>query len=442
MQNRHTRVILALLTSLVLAGSLIIYNISQSDAQPMIIIESDNIGSYRAVNASTGETVFASTNKSYVQEQTVNSLLNTSGIIYMNKNMWNHSLNIPTDLVEENYQGVEENYQGDKTIYYDIQNINNGLTNIFGFAIQTSPDTITYFYRQGTTHAQDKGDIVMRPYTISSGTWSDASIVYSDPILDSRNAAGGIINDKIYLFFYRYNYTTGSAKGSDVGYIVSTDLTGSSWSAYIPLINNTEASPYGTLVQKGQSTTWFLGYYATNCNISKIKLITSKDNGETWGIKNTVYNGTTHYAEPALTYLGDDRMLILAREEINGPLHQFTSTDGGVTWIDSGATNIGTNITNRSNIPSIQVNGNMLYVLWADRGTAKMMLSKSNVNVFYDPSLYDTPNEIGYMKNIDSINKAGYPSIVILNNGDLFYVYGNAINDYIVDISSGIIKLS
>jgi hypothetical protein len=436
MQRRHTiGTIAASLVIIVLASSILAYNISQSAALPTIIIETDNSGLYRAVNATTGETVTSSTNQTYVQEQTVNSLANTKAIILMNEITWNHSINIPTGLT------VEENYLGKTTSYYNVQNINNNLTNIFGFAIQTAPDTIIYFYRQGNTHAQDKGDIVMRQYTISKATWGNASTVYSDPLLDSRNAAGGIIGDKIYVFFYRYNYTAGSARGSDVGYIVSTDLTGSSWSAYTPLMNNTNASPYGTLIQRGKSTTWMLGYYATIGNIWRIRLITSNDNGATWAIKNTVYNGTTAYGEPALTYLGDDKMLILAREDRNGPLHQFTSDDGGATWIDSGATNLGSNITNKANIPAIQVKGNMLYVLWADRGTAKMMLSESTTDVFHDPSLYNTPNEIGYMKNIASINKGGYPSLVLLDNGELFYVYGNARNNYVVDISSGIIKL-
>lgn len=432
--SRQKKTILALLTSLLIIGSIIIFNTSQTNAQIGIIIESNN-GTYRAVNGSTGETVFASTNKTSVEEHAVNSLNDTHATIYMKDNTWNESLNLPTGIT------VEENYQGNMTSRYSIQNINNGLTNIFGFAIQTAPDTITYFYRQGTTHAQDKGNLVMRQFTVSNGTWGNATIVYSDPILDSRNVAGGIIKNQIYLFFYRYNYSTGSAKGSDIGFIVSTNLTGSSWSKYTPIVNNTIGSPYGTLVQKGQSSTWFLSYYASNDNISKIRLITSKDNGASWALKTTVYNGTAQYVEPALAYLGNNRMLILSREDKNGSLHQFTSDDDGTTWTDSGATNLGSNVTNRANIPSLQVSGNMLYVVWADRGTTKIMLSKSDISVFENASLYETPIELGTMKNVAAINKGGYPSAVIMSNGDLFYVYGNAINNYRVDISSGIIKL-
>jgi hypothetical protein len=429
--------LIALLAIVALTISIFAYNITQSAGLPTIIIESDNSGIFTAVNATTGQTLVSSANQTYVQELTLNSLASTKAIIVMKENTWNHSLDIPKDLT------VEENYQGKTSSYYNVQNINNNLTNIFGFATKTAQDTITYFYRQGTTHAQDKGDIVMRPYTISSAIWGDASIVYSDPILDCRNAAGGIIDDKIYLFFYRYNYATGSARGCDVGYIVSTDLTGSSWSTYTPLVNNTRASPYGTLVQDGQSSTWFLGYYAIIGNSSRIRLITTNDNGATWSVRSTVYNGTTFYSEPAIAFLGNHNLLVLARDDRNGPLHQFTSNDSGATWVDSGATNLGHNITNRANIPTIQLDGNNIHVLWADRGISKIMLSTSNVDtVFNDPLLYNVPNEIGFMENIRSINKGGYPSTVLLNDGELFYVYGNAIDKYTVDISSGIIKVS
>jgi hypothetical protein len=406
-------------------------------APPLVIIQSQAEGYHKAVNINTGEVIFESTNKTHVATQTIAYLERTGGIIQMpQEDTWNYSVTVPNGIT------IQERKNGTLIERYSMRTLSNNLTNIFGFAIQTSFDRITYFYRQGTTHAQDKGDLVMNTFILSEGTWSNASTIYSDPILDSRNIAGGIIDGKVYLFFYRYNYTTQSKEGSDIGYIVSTDLTCSVWSEYTSLATNVAGSPYGTLIQAGQSTRWLLGYYAINGNITELSLITSDNNGQNWQITNSVYNGSVCYAEPAIAYLEKNRMLMLAREDFNGPLHQFTSSDDGVTWRDDGPTNLGSNKTSLANIPSIQVKGNDLFAIWADRGTAKIMLSKSNINVYSNASSYDQAIDIGEMTNVNAINKGGYPSQVLLQSGDLFYVYGNAENNQVVDITSGIIKTS
>ena len=416
------------------SGSLFTYNMSSGSSNSAIVIQTDYSGSYKDANVSKTEVLAISTNTTYVQEPPVQSVENKNALVMTEDDTWNPVPRIPSDIF------VEERSQEKVTALHNVQNIENGLTNIFGFAIQTEPDIITYFYRQGTTHAHDKGNLVKRDYSISNGSWSEAYLIYSNPVLDSRNIAGGIIDQKIYLFFYRYNYTWGSARGSDVGYIVSTDLTGSSWSTYVPLVNNTIGSPYGTLVQKGDSSTWFVGFYSDRGNTSRIRLITTEDNGETWSVKHTVYNGTIRYAEPSIAYLGNNRMLTVAREDNFGPLHQFISIDGGENWTDSGPMNLGTRMIQHANIPSILYNGNTLYTLWADRGTAKILLSESSDEVFNNPMTYNTPVEIGAMTNTTAIYKSGYPSQVLLSNGDLFYVYGNAVDDYKVDIMSGIVK--
>lgn len=78
---------------------------------------------------------------------------------------------------------------------------------------------------------------------------------------------------------------------------------------------------------------WFAGTYQKDTS-HKWGLMTSKDNGRTW-TQRTIESGLTHEdwpTEPAAVYLGDGRILGIARTESGSSQFQMISTDFGKTW--------------------------------------------------------------------------------------------------------------
>src|SRR2546421_2914363 len=136
----------------------------------------------------------------------------------------------------------------------------------FNVAVRLSNGNILTFYRNGTTHASDRGVIVLRTSTDGGSTWSlfsgtnfcsgdVAGCLFADTSanqFDSRNAAGGISVDgsTIVLIWQQYNQTAGTVAGVPAGgsagvfFSRSTD-NGVSWST--PAAISGAFWPYGGL---------------------------------------------------------------------------------------------------------------------------------------------------------------------------------------------------
>lgn len=98
----------------------------------------------------------------------------------------------------------------------------------FGITVRKDANTLIHITRKGTSHASDKGSLVTSTFNALTGSWGVYSTIYTDAAnYDSRNCAGGVIGNTIYLFFGRYDLT--GAVWHDMGYITSTDW-GAPWS--------------------------------------------------------------------------------------------------------------------------------------------------------------------------------------------------------------------
>jgi hypothetical protein len=87
-----------------------------------------------------GYIAFESTNLTLVQQQAATALIGTGGIIQLNNVVFNPLVSLSANVT------VQQNVYGQQTVTYsNTQVVNNGLTSIFGIALQTSADTIMYF---------------------------------------------------------------------------------------------------------------------------------------------------------------------------------------------------------------------------------------------------------------------------------------------------------
>lgn len=231
---------------------------------------------------------------------------------------------------------------------YIAQNSTSPLTSSvyesFPLMFRGQSNKMFVFYRQGTDHATSKGVIQMRSSNDGGGTWTTASTIISDPTYDCRNVSGGIApNGRFILFYMRYAF--GSALSFDQGYVYS-DNEGQTWSSYITIPNGTHTffSPYGNLINIGDGkimANWYGETPGTPTYSSYV--ITSSDNGLTWGAATAVITSTSiRYGEASYAYLDGGIIVGQIRNSVGSPLYQFKSIDNGATWSAQGQTTVDT----------------------------------------------------------------------------------------------------
>lgn len=267
--------------------------------------------------------------------------------------------------------------------------IDTNTYDAFGVLLKTGANTLTYFTRQGTDHVGGKGDIVGATYIPSIKTWGIFSTIYSDALYDARNVGGGVIGDRIVLFFGRYDQY--ASAWVDIGYITSTD-GGATWNAYteigVSALGLTAFSPHGHIIELTDGALLQPFYGNNGAGTYTLALFESRDGGATWTLGNTIYSGTTAYSELAIEHIGDDRLVAFIRQGSGSTgvgAYQATSSDGGATWSAPAVTNLGRGIV----VPWLGRDGNRLIALYADRYDDMLRVAYGDADaIFTDPAAY------------------------------------------------------
>lgn len=295
--------------------------------------------------------------------------------------------------------------------------LNTSTYDAFGAIFQIDTDTALHIFRVSTSHDNTKGSIIGQKYTISTGTWGSQYTIYTDSSYDSKGGGGLIIGSKIYFFFARKNYAGGPGTGFiDVGYIVSTDLTGTSWSAFTSLF--TPPSGSGDITSAGGFNVfgngWCNSYVPTTCYQSwyghndddsrwEIRLFKTTDGGTTWTDSIQVYDGTTNFGESAFVNIGENKILGLSRNNSGGKFNQWTSIDGGETWTNAGTSNIGN--ASAVNVVGILYDADFddIIIPYQDRSSSgsSRYVTNTAMQAFSNPTSYSTSTtlETGYTGN-------------------------------------------
>ena len=200
------------------------------------------------------------------------------------------------------------------------------------------------FVREGIAHVGDNGSLKLYRSTDDAITWTLNATLRNITDKDTRNYACGVTDHgRIFVFYSTYDATNDSWP-SPIEYMYS-DNNATTWSANtsltIPTLSGlvpVGASAWGMLRILGDGRVG-VTYYAWNAtNATQNRFAYSDNNGATWShivIGATVANfGRT---ETDFIYLGNSRIVALARmEAIAGP-EMFRSTDNGLTWTADGA---------------------------------------------------------------------------------------------------------
>ena len=220
----------------------------------------------------------------------------------------------------------------------------------FGLMIKANNGNILNFYREGTTHAGDRGVMMLKVSTDNGTAWTYFSgknycqqgdhtgCLFSDSTYDSRNGAGGITPAGTIVLFWN-TFT------SQVGYYSRSTDNGASWSvpARVRSTNpsNTYSVSYGPLVvvPKGRAKGSCSGgciagvFYASNNGHAC--LVFSYDDGVTWtDAKDIKYSNGMRIPtyEAALLWAGGDQLIGFDRPGSNVPYLFLYSSNLGDSW--------------------------------------------------------------------------------------------------------------
>lgn len=201
--------------------------------------------------------------------------------------------------------------------------------------IQAIGKRIVCVYSRGSAHTIGEGrrGVFSRYSDDGAVTWSEERVVANDPAYGEVTIGKGLDLDGAMLCWVRCWSWSGKKNHHD--------LYRSRDGVKFEKISTPELSPLPMQITDvfavpgmGLMSLWFAGNYRNDGKNAWGTLVSS-DNGRTWK-QHTIENALAKNewpTEPSAVYLGDGRILCIARSE-GGAKYQFqlTSTDGGKTW--------------------------------------------------------------------------------------------------------------
>lgn len=241
-------------------------------------------------------------------------------------------------------------------------------------------------YRSGTTHLQN-GRLDMVKYDPYAKTLTSPLTVLTPPSgKDFRAAVGGVVGgEKLALFTSLYNPTSDAFES--MGYTMSTDLSGSTWSAYTTLslpTGVTRFTCYGNLVATETPNVYYQPAYGFTAGRAESVVWYYKVVYAAGAIATSIvemYRGPDYLTETAMERLGSGIYIAMARVDGRNVLQQMISTDGGLTWSAPTDTNLGNGQTYTTNstkdcVPDIKRVGDSLYCLLQNRNTGYLQIAR------------------------------------------------------------------
>ncbi len=330
-------------------------------------------------------------------------------------------------------------YPESAVVSVPVLQFTSGTVNAYPLLIRTGPDTILLFYNESNKEpislVTDWLRIVKRTYTISTTTWSAPSVVWDRAPNVVACPAGGIIGNNIFIFCGTADWVAGAWKNIDWGYIKSTDLTGDTWGAYVVLGTygggDTSIEIMSHLVHVSGNT-YVQAWHHISGATYRVKIYKTTDAGANWN-EITVYSGATTWNEPAVTCIGNNKLIILMHKDgAGGYLGQATSADSGDTWSAVSNTNLG--LVAGIKIPDLIYDSETdeVIAIFEDRGDNKEKASLQNAGI-----IYASPTSWLASIVLDASNTQGYPSIVKVGTKNFFYVYEKLVSATRWDIWGG-----
>jgi hypothetical protein len=294
-----------------------------------------------------------------------------------------------------------------------------GSYDAFGILVKLPNGDVVSIYRHGTTHASDRGQIMLRRQS-PERPWSDPVVLFDDPVMDSRNVAGGLLpSGDLLVFWNTWDYV--KHLPGTLHYSRSSD-GGHTWS--VPVIVPGRESAYGPIVSLPGRLA--LSTAKTISGTVHVYMQFSTDDGLTW--KQSSQVPVSDY-EVAYLSLGHNEILGFARNQKRRSLLRLYSGDVGKSWTVSSTNLVAQNgneadwelvspwmVKPLPNDPAVQ--------LWyAERVAKTVDGARSEIGIlravaFAPASAISSPHCLPQPQSMfqTTVYDFGYPSIIFLPN--------------------------
>ncbi|WBX76167.1 sialidase family protein [Tenacibaculum ovolyticum] len=217
-----------------------------------------------------------------------------------------------------------------------------------GLLITLANNDVVHFYRSDKGvlghHIGNSGNISKRVSKDNGKSWEKSEIIFNDEF-DDRNVRGGITEEgKIILFFRRYDAK--KKKAVDLNYIISND-GGNTWGEKKLLNFNLKFVDevwVDNFIKIGGNKYLLPIHGISYCELRYLSLendeLSISDKIWDW---NYTKSNTYRIDEPFFSYLGDNKIIGLFRDEskeVGANYYQVTSSDLGKTWTSPMRTNL------------------------------------------------------------------------------------------------------
>lgn len=222
---------------------------------------------------------------------------------------------------------------------------NTSSYDAFGVLLQLPSGRMLSIYRQAETNDSDRGVIVERTSDDEGVHWSAARLLFENPVMDSRNVAGGVLPSGTAIVFWNtFDFRAFTPLLSQLFYSRSTD-GGKTWSE--PKVIPGVQYAYGPLLITPDRIAMCFSRADSGGNKAHVYLYFSFDGGITWTCHRAVANSqfsSLPTPEDAFVWLGGDKILGFGRNRLDRPLLRFYSADMGAHW-DIQETDLGADTT-------------------------------------------------------------------------------------------------
>jgi hypothetical protein len=205
--------------------------------------------------------------------------------------------------------------------------------------MQAIGDKLVCVYSRGSGHTIDEGsrDLYARTSTDGGKTWTPETVVANTPDYGEVPVGKGLDASGAMLLWVR---RVGPEWHHDL-YRTTDGLTFTLAATPKLGVRPMQITDVFSVPKVGLMALWFAGDYGDKPTNSW-GTVTSSDNGTTWK-QTTVESGLPKAqwpTEPSAVFLGDGKILAIARTETGPAQFQLVSTDSGATW-KRAPTNIG-----------------------------------------------------------------------------------------------------
>jgi hypothetical protein len=198
--------------------------------------------------------------------------------------------------------------------------------------LQAIGDKLVCVYSRGSKHTidEDARAVYARTSTDGGKTWTPETSVANTPAYGEVEVGKGLDSAGAMLLWVR---RIGKGEWHHDLYRTTDGVTFTLVTTPKLEVRPMQITDIFTVPTVGLMALWFAGDYGDKPT-NAWGTVTSKDNGATW-TQTTVESGLPKNqwpTEPSAVYLGDGKILAIARTETGPAQFQITSTDYGATW--------------------------------------------------------------------------------------------------------------